>query len=104
MHFQSRRQKLVAVLMSVWLCGWIGMTLLHGISHAVQNDAHFNTPCLACSLLHQPAPATLDFTFAPRPARAFECVREIHTEAVSHRAQNFVAAISPRGPPALLFV
>lgn len=80
------------------------MTLFHGIAHATQSDTHSNKPCLVCSLLHQPAPAKLDFTFAPRAIRFFECVHEIRAETVPHRAQIFAAAISPRGPPTLLFV
>jgi hypothetical protein len=104
MHFCNRRQKLVAVWMSVWLCSWIGIGLLHGILHATQADSHPRSPCVACRLLHQPAPAKLDFSFAPRAVRFFECVREIRAETSLHRAQIFTAAISPRGPPALLFV
>jgi hypothetical protein len=104
MHFCNRRQKLVAALMSVWLCSWIGVTLFHGITHAAQSDTHSNAPCLTCSLLHQPAPATLDFALAPRTVRRFEFVRETRAELPLQRSQIFDGAISPRGPPALLSV
>ena len=104
MPFQNRRQKIVAVLMSVWLCSWIGVTLLHGISHAAQGDVHSDAPCVACALLHQNAPATLDFEFAPRNVAVFECAVEIRAEVSPRGPQVLCAATSPRGPPTLLFV
>ena len=90
--------------MAIWLCSWIGMTLAHDASHAVHPDEHSNTPCAVCRFLHQGATAEINTELAVRAVPVFECVVEIDTETVSTQTSLFLAATSPRGPPALLVV
>ena len=89
--------------MTVWLCSWIGMALLHDFSHAVHLDEH-HTPCAVCHLLHQSAPAAINTELAVRAVPVFECISEIETETTAFHSQISLASTSPRGPPALLVV
>ena len=89
--------------MMVWLCGWIGMALLHDFSHAIDSDKH-HAPCAVCRVLPQSASANFSTRLAVRTVAVFEYVGEIQTATIPFRSQFSCAAAIPRGPPSLLFV
>jgi len=101
--FQNRRRKIGALWMTVWLCGWVGMMLLHDLSHAIDSDKH-HAPCAVCRVLHQGTPAAIETQLAVRAVPVFNSVGEIQTQTVSFRSQFSFAAAIPRGPPSLLLV
>lgn len=105
MDFPNRKQKIGAVLMAIWLCSWIGVTLFHGLSHAAHaENESFNTTCVVCHLLDQPAPAFINAKLALKSTPAFDCVHHIAVAFAPFVAQNLPESVVPRGPPALLFI
>lgn len=80
------------------------MTLFHSLSHAAHADDVAHTPCIACHLLDQPAPATIDTKIAIRQAPQFEWVCEVGVQADPTLSEHSPQSAAPRGPPALLVV
>ncbi len=101
---QNKRRQLGAFLMAIWLCGWIGVSLFHGLSHVVHAEDGAPQTCAVCHLLHQSLPATIETQFAVRPAPQYEFVLEERAVAVTLPIQFCAQSIVPRGPPTLLFI
>lgn len=99
---QNKRRQIGAVLMAIWLCGWIGMSLFHGLSHAAHPEDGATQTCAVCHLLNQPVPAQAETRLAVAPAPQFEYVLEAHDESVLCPVQAFHGCAPTRGPPLLL--
>lgn len=101
---QNRRKQLGAFFMAIWLCGWIGVSLFHGLSHAAHPEDGVTQTCVVCHLLNQPLPATVEARLAVRPAAQYEFVLEQRALDVALPIRLCAQSIVPRGPPSLLFI
>jgi|GEM_PF-4451490 len=90
--------------MAIWLCGWIGISLFHGLSHVAHAEDGTPQTCAVCHLLHQSLPATIETQFAVRPAPQYEFVLEERALKVVAPIRRYVQSTAPRGPPTLLFI
>jgi hypothetical protein len=90
--------------MAIWLCGWIGVSLFHGLSHVAHAEDGSPTACAVCHLFNQSLPASIETHFAVRPAPRHEVVLEERVVQAAAPIRRSVQSIVPRGPPTLLFI
>ena len=100
----NRSRQFGAIFMAIWLCGWIGASLFHGLSHVDHPEDGVTQTCAVCHLLNQPLPATVETRLAVRPVAQHEFVLIQRGVDVSLPVQFCAQSIVPRGPPNLLFI